>query len=889
MSPAGSETLYLVDGSGYIFRAYYAIRPLSTSKGLPTNAIYGFTTMLLKLIRQENPNHLAVVFDAGRKTFRNEAYADYKANRLEPPDDLVPQFPYFRRVVKVLNIPCLEMENFEADDVIATVACGLKKKKLRTVIVTGDKDLMQLVSDEITLLDTMRDRKIGIPEVKERFGVGPERVPDILGLAGDSSDNIPGVPGVGEKTAIKLMQEYGSLENLLAKADQIKGKLGEKVRSHTEDARLFRQLATVRDDVPIDYNWDDFKLQAPDQEALRELFTELEFHSLLGELAPQRQLATSDYTLITTPKELDAMIQDLEKSGGYSIDTETSALDPMRAELIGVSCSGRPGRAYYVPVAHAAQPEALARDVILKTLQPFLARNDIPQYGQNIKYDLLVLQRHDLLLGAVEFDTMVAAYCVNPAGSHSLDALSLEYLQHKTITYKDVVGTGKKQINFRDVDLERARDYAGEDADVTYRLVSILRQQLKEKEQEELFATIEMPLIPVLTRMEMRGIKIDTDALEEISKEYAKKLKKLTKQIFQEAGEDFNINSTKQLGVILFEKMEIPVVRRTKTGYSTDIEVLQTLVPDYPIAEYLLDYRTLNKLKSTYVDALPKLVHPETGRIHTSFNQTIAATGRLSSSNPNIQNIPIRTEEGRRIREAFVAESGSQLLAADYSQIELRILAHLSEDECLLTAFQEDRDVHAATASGLFGIKISEVSSEQRNIGKTVNFSVLYGQSPFGLSSQLGISFNEAETYIQNYYDTYAGVADYKKAVLEEAAKRGFVETLFGRRRYFPELEGAGPNVRANIERMAFNTVFQGSAADIIKKAMITIDQRIIDQKLKSRMILQVHDELIFEVPNEEEETLQDIVVQQMEGAADLKIPLKVDVGIGKSWARTKS
>ncbi len=889
MSPAGSETLYLVDGSGYIFRAYYAIRPLSNSQGLPTNALYGFTTMLLKLIKQEKPDHLAVVFDAGRKTFRNDVYPDYKANRLEPPEDLIPQFPYFRRIVEALNIPCLELQNFEADDVIATLAHKLEKKKLKTVIVTGDKDLMQLVNDQVTLLDTMRDRKIGRSEVKERFGVTPEQVPDILGLAGDSSDNIPGVPGVGEKTAMKLIQEYGSIESLNEHADEIKGKLGEKIRAHTEKAVLFKELTTVKDDVPVDYDWDNFKLADPDPEKIRSLFTELEFHSLMAELAPQKALSCEGYQLIQTTAALQEMMTELEQKGAYAIDTETSSLDALQAELVGIACCAEEGKAYYVPVAHAEQPAGLDRKVVCEILKPFLARTDLPQYGQNIKYDFHVLNHHGLPLGAVAFDTMVAAYCVNPGGSRSLDALSMEYLQHKTITYKEVVGAGKKQISFAEVPLDQALRYSGEDADVTLHLVPLLQKKLRETKQKELFETIEMPLVLVLARMEQNGVKIDTDALQEISKEYDQKLKKLTKQILEEAGEEFNIKSTKQLGNILFEKMKLPVVRRTKTGYSTDIEVLQTLAPDHSIAQHLLDYRALSKLKSTYVDALPKLVHPETERIHTSFNQAIAATGRLSSSNPNLQNIPIRTEEGRRIREAFVADAGCILLAADYSQIELRILAHLSEDEQLLSDFAADRDVHATTAAGLFGVEPTAVSSEQRSVGKTVNFSVLYGQSPYGLSAQLRISVDEAARYIANYYKTYAGVSAYKEKILKQAAERGYVETLFGRRRYFPELESAGPGARANIERMAFNTVFQGTAADIIKRAMIVIDQQLRDQRLESRMTLQVHDELIFEVPVAEREALGALVTQQMESAASLKVPLCVDIGWGQSWAETKS
>ncbi len=882
-----SETLYLVDGSGYIFRAYYAVRPLNNSKGLPTNALYGFTTMLMKLIREKKPDHLAVIFDAGRKTFRNREYPEYKANRLEPPEDLIPQFPYFPKIVEALNIPCLKLEDYEADDIIATIARGLSSKKLKTVIVTGDKDLMQLVSDGITLLDTMKDKVISFDEVKERFGVGPERVTDILGMAGDTSDNIPGIPGVGEKTAAKLLHQYDSLEGVIEHADELKGKMGEKVRANIEEARLFKRLATVKDDVPIDYNFDDFKLSDPDPEAVRSIFSELEFHTLTGDVAPEKTLSPEKYKLVKTKPELKAMIKALEKSQGYALDTETTSLDAMQAELVGMSFSAAPGEAYYVPVGHVNVDQQVDRAEALEALRPLLEDGKVPQYGQNIKYDYTVLQRHGIELGSIEFDTMIAAYCVNPSGSHGMDALSLEYLSHKCMSYKDVVGTGKKQISFAEVPLSQACLYAAEDADVTYRLALILKQRLKEEKQEELFQTLEMPLMHVLIRMEVAGVKLDQKQLTVLSKEYEKKIEKLTEQIYKDAGEEFNIKSTKQLGQILFDKMEIPVVRKTKTGYSTDTEVLTTLADDYPIAERLLEYRALTKLKSTYVDALPELINAQTGRIHTSFNQTVAATGRLSSSDPNLQNIPIRSEEGKRIREAFVAEKGHVFLDADYSQIELRILAHMSQDPQLLDAFENDVDIHSRTAAGLFGVKEADVDEEQRAVAKTVNFGVLYGQSAYGLSGQLGIEMGEAKAYIDNFYATYAKVGPYKEKILHDAAQKGYVETLLGRRRFFPDLKTANKMARANMERMAFNTVFQGSAADIIKKAMIDLDQALAS--MKARMILQVHDELIVETPDAEIEKVKKLMEDTMSGAADLKVPLKISLGSGPNWAAAKS
>jgi DNA polymerase I len=884
-----TETLYLVDGSGYIFRAYYAIRPLTNSQGLPTNAIYGFTTMLLKLIREKKPDHIAVAFDVARKTFRNEAYPDYKANRSEPPEDLVPQFPYFRKVVEALNIPCLELQNYEADDVIATIAHDLKKKKINTVVVTGDKDLMQLVNDQITLLDTMKNREIGLAEVKDKFGVTPEQVPDVLGLAGDSSDNIPGVPGVGDKTAKKLIQEYGSIEELLKSADKVKGKLGERLRDNQDMALLCKRLATVKDDVPLDYSWDDFKLSEPDPEKLRTLLQELEFHSLITELAPQKTLSSRDYHLVTSEEALRDMVKDLKTKGAYAIDTETTGLNVLQDHLVGVAFSGEVGKAYYVPVAHQTMEQQLNPKIVAKILRPFLERKDISQYGQNIKYDWQILKQHGYELGAVVFDTMVAAYCVNPSGRHSLDSLAMAYLGHKTIGFKEIVGTGKKQKKFSEIDLETACEYAAEDADVTFRLAAILEKQIDEKKARKVFYEIEMPLVSVLMQMELDGIRVDSAQLEKLSNEYKKKITSLEKKIFKEADQEFNLNSPKQLGKVLFEDLEIPAVRKTKTGYSTDVEVLEALAEDYVIADYLLEYRALTKLKSTYVDALPRLIDPQTKRIHTSFNQTVAASGRLSSSNPNLQNIPIRSEEGRRIREAFVADTDCVLLAADYSQIELRLLAHVSQDKILLAAFKDDQDIHAITASRIFGIDEDKVSHEQRNVGKTVNFSVLYGQTAYGLSGQLGIEAGEAKQYIDNYFQVHEGVTAYKEEALRDLEKNEYVETLFGRRRYFPGLAQSNHIARSNMERMAFNTIFQGTAADIIKLAMLSLSENLLQKNLKSRMILQVHDELIFDVNNNELNQMKELVMKKMEGAAKLSVPLKIHLGIGPNWAAAKS
>ncbi|MBI1909588.1 MAG: DNA polymerase I [Deltaproteobacteria bacterium] len=880
-----TETLYLIDASGYIFRAYYAIRPLSNSKGLPTNALYGFTAMLLKLIKEERPDHIACVFDVARKTFRNEKYPAYKANRAEPPPDLVPQFPYFRKIARALNIPVLELANYEADDVIGTVAKKMERRKLKTVIVTGDKDLMQLVNEKVVIYDSMKEKRIGIPEVKERFGVLPEQVADVLALAGDSSDNIPGVPGVGEKTAMKLTQEFGSIENLLKNLSKVDGKLKEKLEAHTKEARLFKELATILTDVPIDYDFKDFAVSEPDTKALQELFGELEFHRFLNELAPQQTLSKKGYHLVLRQGEWETLVDNLKNSSGFAFDLETTAVDPMKAHLVGLSFSFKTGEAYYVPVGHTKASLQLSKTTVFDDLKPVFEDPKIPKYGQNMKYDLTVLKRYGLTVKGVLSDSMIASYLIRPEGNHNLELLAQEYLSHKVTTYKEVVGSGKEEKNFSEVDLASACDYSCEDADVTYRLIQILMPKLKEKNLEQLFRTVEMPLMEVLLVMEMNGIKVDPKALGIISEEYAKKLKALEKQIYKIAGEEFNINSPKQLQTILFEKLKLPPVRKTKTGYSTDAEVLEELARSHELPQHLVVYRFLSKLKSTYIDALPEMIHPETGRIHTSFNQTVAATGRLSSSDPNLQNIPARTEEGKRIREAFVAEKGESLLSADYSQIELRLLAHMSQDKKLLAAFKKDEDIHRLTAAQIFQKALEKVTDEERGAAKTVNFAVIYGQSAYGLSQQLGIKPAEAALYIENYYREYQGVADYKEKVLKEAHKTKMVSTLLGRHRHFPDIESANQNIRQNAERMAFNTIFQGTAADIIKVAMIRIHERLQKEKLVAKLLLQVHDELVFEVPEQEIKKLSTLVKEEMEEATQLSVPLKVDIGVGKNWA----
>ncbi len=755
-----AKRLFLIDASGYIFRAYYAIRPLSNAKGLPTNALYGFTAMLLKLLREQKPEMVGVVFDVARKTFRNEKYPEYKANRSEPPPDLVPQFPYFRKITQALNLPVLELPNYEADDVIGTIAKKFEKEGWETVIVTGDKDLMQLVDEKISLYDPMKEREIRNAEVVEKFGVGPKQVTDILGLSGDSSDNIPGVPGIGDKTATKLILEYGSVENLLSKAGEVKGRLGEKLREFGDQARLCKDLATIVTDAPIAYDIETFHRAEPDKAAVKELFEELGFKALMKELGVESDAPTP------SPKA--------KPQANFEIDFSAPA-----------ATSG--------PVSSV---QAHAKELII--------------------------------------------------GNYLLDP---------------------------DKRSQPVEDFEE------------LKKRLAVEGLMPLFFDIEWPLVAVLEKIQANGVKIDSDQLRRSSVEYGERLQVIEKAVHEAAGSVFNLNSPKQLGAVLFEQLKLPVIRKTKTGYSTDVDVLTELAPHHAVPKLLLEYRTLSKLKSTYLDALVGLISPETGRLHTSFQQTVAATGRLSSTNPNLQNIPIRSEEGRKIRKAFIAEKGNLIVSADYSQIELRLLAHFTKDATLVKAFEEDKDIHSATAAGIFGVPEDQVSTEQRAMGKTVNFGVLYGQGAFGLSQQLGITIAEAEKIIQNYYAQFASVAAYKEVVLNEVRRTGWIKTLFGRLRRFPEIQSPKANLRSMWERTAFNMVFQGTAADIIKIAMIRIQNRIEKEFPKAMMILQVHDELLFECPENLIEDFSKMVKSEMEGAASLNVPLRVDVGKGSTWA----
>lgn len=887
-----NQRVYLIDGSSYIYRAYYAIRHLSNSKGEATNAIYGFTNMLLNLVRDERPDRLAVIFDAKGPTFRKELYPEYKANRSAMPEDLVPQVPLIKDVVRALNMPALELAGYEADDIIATLALEYASQGLDVTVVTGDKDLMQIVGDRVCLLDTMKGKVSRREEVIERFGVPPEQVLEVLGLAGDTSDNIPGVPGIGEKTASGLIQEFGSIDNLLQNIDQVKGKKRqENLREFGEQARLSRKLADLIYDLELDVSLDDLALEEPDREALCELFKKFEFHKLLQEYsaAPRQESSAENYHAVLTEAALDELINCLRSAGRFAIDTETTSLVAVQAELVGLSFAIEAGHGWYLPVGHMylGVPEQLPQQLVLEKLRPLLEDPQIEKVGQNIKYDALVLRNAGIELVGINLDTMLLSYVTHPeAKSHGLDALAAEHLNHRMIPYSEVTGTGKKQICFSEVEVEKATVYAAEDADITWQLAEKLRPELPEGQPERLLYEVEMPLVDVLTRMEWRGIRIDADFLGQLATEMAGKLAALEVEIHELAGGPFNINSPKQLGEILFEKLGLPKGKKTKTGWSTNVEVLTNLAEDHAIAAKILNYRSVSKLKNTYAEALPKLINPASGRLHTSFNQAITATGRLSSSDPNLQNIPIRTAEGRRIREAFIPEEGWLLLSADYSQVELRVMAHMADVPALKESFVAGEDIHRRTASEIFNVFPELVDDEMRRQAKTINFGVLYGMGAFSLGKDLGISRKEAQEFIDHYFERYPAVLEYLETKKEEAREHQYVTTILGRRCAIPEINSKNGAFRSYAERNAINYPIQGSAADIIKVAMVNIDRRLREAKLQARMLLQVHDELVFEVPEAELEQVRELVRSEMEHAVPLDLPLKVDIGVGKNWSQ---
>ena len=881
------QRLYLIDGSSYIYRAYFAIRHLSNSRGFATNAVYGFVNMLLKVVRDERPDHLAVIFDARGPTFRKEIYPEYKANRLKMPEDLVPQIPVIKALVRAFNMPAIEQEGFEADDIIATLAKKYAAEGMDITIVTGDKDLMQVVSERIRLLDTMKDKFSGLQEVAERFGGGPEKVVEVQALAGDASDNVPGVPGVGEKTAVKLIGEFGTVENVLANLDRIKGKLQEKLRDFGHQALLSKKLVTLVDDMDLDLDFESFALSEPDRTALTAIFKEMEFHRLIQEFSSDERASGEEYHGVLDEETFCSLLEELRQARRFAFDTETTSLDPTRADLVGISFAVTPGKAWYIPLGHRylGVPEQLDPAMVLKHLRPLLEDPALPKIAQNAKYDLQVLRRAGIFVAGLAFDTMVASYLAQPAAkSHGMDNLAADLLGYKTISFKEVAGSGKKQIGFEEVEVEKAIVYAAEDADITLRLAEKLEPMLAETGQEKLFHEVEMPLMEILADMEWAGVRIDPEFLGALSGELQGKLVHLEKEIFALAGGPFNIGSPKQLGEVLFERLHLARGKKTKTGWSTDVDVLTALSAEQPIAARILDYRSLSKLKSTYTDSLPKLIHPGTGRIHTSFNQTVTATGRLSSSDPNLQNIPIRTEEGGRIREAFIPAEGNLLLSADYSQIELRVLAHMADETVLKESFAKGEDIHSRTASEVFGVFPEMVTPEMRRQAKTINFGVIYGMGAFSLGKDLGIPTREAQHFIDNYFARYPGIKGFMESKKEEARQKQYVTTLLGRRCAVPEINSQNGSIRSYAERNAINYPIQGSAADIIKVAMVAIHRRLAKEGLGARMVIQVHDELVFDVPEKEVDPVTALVREEMEGALSLSVPLRVEIGVGKNW-----
>ncbi|MFQ5914185.1 MAG: DNA polymerase I [Nitrospinota bacterium] len=888
--------LILIDGSAYVFRAYHAIKSsLSSSKGLPTNAVFGYTQMLLKVLREQSPAYCAVAFDLGPPEKRLELFPDYKANRPETPDALLTQWPYCREMTQVLGVPIVEEEGVEADDLIGTLTRRAEAAGFDVTIITADKDFYQLVSPHVTLWDTMRDRRIETPEVRERFGVTPDRVVDVLGLMGDSVDNIPGVPGIGEKTAKTLIQDFGNLESLLRRLDEIQSqKQRGRLEENADLARLSRALVTIETDLDLDVRTEDLRVREMDRDAALALLKELEFNRLANEILSGAEAKASEgknYVTVLDEFEFEALVKWLKNSGGFAIDLETTHKEPMWADIVGVALSCRSGEGYYIPLAHdyMGAPRQLSAEKVLDRLKPLLEDRALPKYGQNIKYDMIVLHRAGIAVQGVSFDTMLASYVLNPIRrGHNLEEISREFLDYQMMTYHDVAGSRAKEKPFSQVDIEAATRYSAEDAEITYSLVEILGPRLDESGLRPVFDALEMPLVPVLEAMEEAGVLIDLDLLREMGKSLEAQMEQGLERIHEAAGEEFNPKSPIQLREILFDKLQLHkqappgAVKRTKTGLSTGADILEKLAPLHPLPQEVLAYRELSKLQSTYVEALPKLVHHETGRIHTSFNQSVAATGRLSSSDPNLQNIPIRTELGRQIRRAFIPSPGSKMLSADYSQVELRILAHLSGDGKLTEAFQAGEDVHTRTAQEVFGV--SEVSEQMRRMAKAVNFGVVYGLSPYGLSQQIEVSVEEARRFIDGYFERYSGVKGYIDRTLGETREKGFVETLRGRRRPIPDINHPTVNLRSFAERTAVNTIMQGSAADIIKAAMIEIHKRLTGDGLKSRMILQVHDELVFEGPLQEMEKLSALVKQEMEGAAALAVPLVAETHTGDNW-----
>ncbi len=915
------EHVFLVDGSGFIFRAYHALPPMSAPDGTPTNAVFGFTKMLMKLVEDTEADYVAVIFDRARKTFRSDIYPEYKAHRPPPPEDLIPQFELVRKATAAMNVAAVDMEGFEADDLIATFARQAQERGAEVTIVSSDKDLMQLVNEQVVLFDAMKNREIGPEQVVEKFGVGPDRVVDVQSLAGDSTDNVPGVPGIGVKTAAQLINEYGDLDTLLARAEEIKQpKRRESLMIQADMARISRELVTLKNDVPTDRTIDDLRKKSPDPETLLTFLRDLGFKSLattvesrLGSGAAGGDSALAglpaapaktEYELVQTLDRLQAWIDAAYDTGVIAVDTETDALDAMGAGLVGVSLATEPGKACYIPLAHVSSapqgqldlggdagdagsaPEQVPMDAALAALKPMLEDPSILKIGQNIKYDMQVLGRYGVEVGPID-DTMLLSYVLDGGlHGHGMDELARDFLDHDTIKFKDVTGSGKSQLSFDQVPLDKALDYAAEDADITLRLHQMFKPRLVAEHMVTVYETLERPLVPVLRDMERLGIKVDATVLKGLSDDFAARMADLEGEIHKLAGREFNIASPKQLGEILFDEMGLEGGKKTKTGaYGTGADVLEELAAQgHDLPQRVLDWRQFAKLKSTYTDTLVNQINPKTGRVHTNYSQSGAATGRLSSNDPNLQNIPIRSEEGRKIRTAFVPERGHTLMSADYSQIELRLLAHVADIASLKQAFHDGLDIHALTASQVFGIPVEGMDPMVRRRAKAINFGIIYGISAFGLARQLGISRGEAGEYIDAYFEQYPGIKDYMERTKEQAKKEGFVTTPFGRKVHVRGINDRNPNMRGFAERAAINAPIQGGAADIIKRAMIRLPDALTNAGLKARMLLQVHDELIFEVPDAEVDATRAVVARVMSGAAVLSVPLDVDVGTGANW-----
>ena len=875
--------LYLIDGNSYVYRAFYAIKGLTNSKGFPTGAIYGFTNTLLKIIKEKRPDGVVVSFDSPELTERHRIFKEYKAHRPETPNELVQQLPYIRETINAFNIRIFEVPGYEADDLIGTIAKEAAGKGVDVFIVTADKDMLQLVDRNIKVYDAAKDRILDEGYVKGKFGVGPDRVTEFMALTGDAVDNIPGIKGVGEKTARELLTNFKSLNEILEHPELIKKeKLRSLITDNADIARLSQRLATIDIAVPIDIDIKEFALKEPDWLRLLPLFKEFEFSSLM-KLIPSGKPADTNYEALLSVEKLKEVAASIKKE--FAFDTEATGKNPLTDSLIGFSlCTGKE-TAYYIPLGHSysGAPEQIDKKEALNLLTPVFEDTNTAKIGHNLKYDIMMLRKEGINTNGRLYDTMIASYLLNPnKPNHSLDEVSFEYLSRRKKTFAEVLN---KRNSFADVGVEEATAYSAEDSALAFELKEVLFTMLKDSGLESIYFDIEMPLIQVLSDMEEAGVKIDVDKLNDISKELSRELDSIQRRVYFLSGEEFNINSPKQLAKVLFHSLGLKPGKKTKTGFSTDVGVLEELALSHELPREILNWRSLNKLKTTYVDVLPSLINPETGRVHTSFNQTVTATGRLSSSDPNLQNIPIKGEWGKRMRETFIPEKGDILLSADYSQVELRILAHLSKDEVLVEAFRNGTDVHTKTAAEIFGVAIDRVTPDMRRTAKTVNFGVIYGISPYGLSEALAISRDGAKKYIEKYFERHSGVKKYIETTLHDVKEKGYAVTLSGRRRPIPELKSQNSNIRSQGERLAVNSPIQGTAADIIKTAMINIQRKLKQNQLKARMILQVHDELLCEAPESETDVVRDIMKTEMEGVTKLEVPLKVDIGYGKNWA----